>query len=298
MLLGWLSSLTAQPTLPPPPQRHVTDTAGILTADTIQKLNEKLEAFERDTSSQVVVWIQAKVPPGYALEDYVNRLFQTWKIGQQGRDNGILLAVFPEDRRMRIETGYGLEGALPDALAGRIIDQELRPRFRTGDYNGGVTAGVDAILAATRGEYRAKPGRASKVSIPPAWIGMAAVFGFVCCGLVGFLRASGGFLLRFPQALVKGFFGAFGHALGAVFFFVKFYPGALFVVFIAWLVAWISSRGQEWSRGGRQSRYDSWNTGWNLGGGGGGWSSSGGGFGGGFSGGGGRSGGGGASGGW
>jgi uncharacterized protein len=143
--------------MPPAPARYFNDYAGVVSANTANRLNSVLSEFERTNSSQVVVAVFPKMESPSSLEDYVRRMAVAWKIGQKqgGKNNGVLLAVFTQDRRLRIEVGYGLEGALPDALARRIIDNEITPHFKRGDYNAGLTAGVNAILAATRGEYRA-----------------------------------------------------------------------------------------------------------------------------------------------
>jgi uncharacterized protein len=89
-----------------------------------------------------------------SIEEYTVRVAQSWKAGQQGRDNGAVLFVFIQDRKMYLQVGYGLEGAIPDATGKRIIDNEITPRFKAGDYNGGLSAGVVAILAAAKGEYK------------------------------------------------------------------------------------------------------------------------------------------------
>jgi len=140
--------------VPPKPQRYVTDRAGILGPGEPEALNAKLEQFERDTSSQILVWIDNKVPEGFTLEDFTVRAAQKWGAGHQKEDNGAVLFVFPGDRRVRIEVGYGLEGSLPDVTAKRIIDDEIVPHFRQEDYPGGVRAGVDAMIAAVKGEYK------------------------------------------------------------------------------------------------------------------------------------------------
>jgi uncharacterized protein len=140
--------------LPGKPDRYVTDHAGVLPADRADAVNRKLEQFERDTSNQVLVWIDRKVPEGFVMEDFTVRAFQKWKVGQADKDNGAVLFVFTEDRKVRIEVGYGLEGVLPDITAKRIIENEIIPRFRANDYPGGIEAGVDAMIAATKGEYK------------------------------------------------------------------------------------------------------------------------------------------------
>ena len=140
-------------TLPPPPTAHFNDYAGLVPAETAQRLDEKLRDFEKQTSTQVVVAVFPELPSP-SLEDFTIRTAESWKAGNKAYDNGVVLFVFVKDRKLRIETGYGLEGALPDALARRILDGEVVPRFREGDWAGGLEAGIDAILAATRGEYQ------------------------------------------------------------------------------------------------------------------------------------------------
>jgi uncharacterized protein len=140
--------------IPPTPTRYFNDFANVIGPGTAERLNAALEQFEKDTSGQIVVAVFPKMQSDSSVEDYVNRLFRAWKIGQKQRNNGLLLAVFIQDRKMRIEVGYGLEGAVPDAIAKRIIDNEITPRFRNGDFDGGLAAGVNALMQAARGEYK------------------------------------------------------------------------------------------------------------------------------------------------
>ena len=167
--------------LPPAPTRYFNDYANVVSSQTARQLEQTLQEFKEKTSSQIVVAIFPNLPANAALEDYAVRVFQAWKPGQQERDNGVILFVFVQDRLMRIEVGYGLEGALPDALAKRIIDDEIKPRFRRGDFDGGVTAGVAAILQAVRGEYKGtgSRGRDSNTAfrfLPILFILLLAIF--------------------------------------------------------------------------------------------------------------------------
>jgi len=132
----------------------VTDRTGVLSRATVDALETKLSDFEADTSNQVLVYLQPAIPDGTTLEEYTVACAQAWRAGQKERKNGLVLFVFPESRAARFEVGYGLEGALPDALANQILDERALPRFRLKDWNGGVVAAVDAALAATRGEYK------------------------------------------------------------------------------------------------------------------------------------------------
>lgn len=142
--------------IPKRPQGYVNDGAGLLSPSARAALDDQLRAFEDKTSNQVVV---ATFPSleGESLEDFSLRLAEAWKIGQKGKNNGVLFLVFRNERKMRIEVGYGLEGVLPDLIAGQIIRQVVAPYFRRGDTTGGIIAGVNAILQATQGEFKAMP---------------------------------------------------------------------------------------------------------------------------------------------
>ncbi|MGH8660833.1 MAG: TPM domain-containing protein, partial [Burkholderiales bacterium] len=141
---------------------RVVDNAEILKADTRRRLAEQLRAHEQKTTNQVAV-LTVPTIHGESVEEYAVRVFEQWKLGQKGKDNGVLVVVVPQDRRMRIEVGYGLEGTLTDAAAGRIIRDVMTPRFRQGDYDGGILQGVAAILAQLDGKAAAGAERAPPV---------------------------------------------------------------------------------------------------------------------------------------
>lgn len=159
-LLVVTSTDAATEVMPAAPARYFNDYAHVVKVDTANRLNSELEQFEKDTSSQVVVAVFPAMQSPSSLEDYVHRMFQAWQIGQKSRNNGVLLAVFVQDRKMRIEVGYGLEGALPDARAKQIIENDLAPHFRKGDYDGGLEAGVADIFRSIRGEFVGNGGTA------------------------------------------------------------------------------------------------------------------------------------------
>jgi len=140
-------------TLPPKPTRYVTDRAGVL-GGRAEALNSRLEDYEKETSNQMLVWVDRRIPENFTLEEFTVAAARKWQAGQAGRNNGVVLFVFTEDRKMRIEVGYGLEGVLPDVTAHRIQEEEILPRFRSGDYVSGIRAGTDAIMAAIKGEYK------------------------------------------------------------------------------------------------------------------------------------------------
>lgn len=140
--------------MPPAPTRYFNDYALLVRPDTAQRLNQQLADFERQTSNQIVVAIFPKLQTDSSLDDYCYRVFHSWGVGQKAQNNGAVLFVFVQDHKLHIQTGYGLEGALPDATCKQILDREIAPRFKSGDFDGGLTAGVNAMLAATRGEYK------------------------------------------------------------------------------------------------------------------------------------------------
>ena len=158
LLLAVCWGTFAAEVIPPAPARYFNDYANVISPATATRLNTTLENFERESSSQIVVAIFPKMQSDSSIEDYANRVFQAWKIGQKNKNNGIALFVFVQDRKMRIEVGYGLEGALPDAICKRIIEDEIKPGFKAGNYDAGLTAGISAILAATKGEYKGTGG--------------------------------------------------------------------------------------------------------------------------------------------
>ncbi|HEV2818371.1 MAG TPA: TPM domain-containing protein [Allosphingosinicella sp.] len=247
----------------PPLTGRVVDQADLLNPQQEAELNAKLEALEQASSRQLVV---VTVPDlqGREIEEYGVGLGRAWGIGQRGANNGIILIVAVQERKMRIEVGYGLEGIMTDALSSQIINRDIRPRFREGDYPGGINAGADAIIAQLQAppeaaeqrvraaaETRGRRGGAGSFIPLIFW---AIVFVFIIFSLIR--RGIGG----------KRYRGRRGRR-GPV-------------------IIWGPGLGGGWGGGGSSS--------WGSGGG----SSWGGGGGGGFSGGGGSFGGGGASGGW
>jgi uncharacterized protein len=148
-----VTSAPAATPLPSAPADYVLDDAGVLSSAQTSVLAYDLKQFERETSNQLVVAVFPKVPDDYVMEDFTQRVAEAWGAGRKDRENGMVLFVFPESRQLRVEVGYGLEGAVPDALANRIINEEIVPSFRAGDLGGGIVKGADALMAAARGEY-------------------------------------------------------------------------------------------------------------------------------------------------
>jgi uncharacterized protein len=150
VILGAAASRAEVVPIPPVPTQWVTDNAGFLSSGAAASLNQKLQSYERSSGHQIIVWI-GETTGDATLEDWTIRAFEKWRIGRKGMDDGVILFVFAKDRKIRIEVGYGLEGALPDIRAAEIIRNEMTPRLRAGDHDGAVTAGADAIIAVLSG---------------------------------------------------------------------------------------------------------------------------------------------------
>ena len=285
----WLllaASALAQPVAVPALDAPVVDTAGALDAATRQRLVERALALQQRKGSQLQVLV-VPTTGGEPIEAYARRVFDVWRIGRQGVDDGVLLLVALNDRRVRIEPGYGLEGAVPDAVANRIIDEYLVPRFRAGDYAGGIDAASAALAGLIEGEPLPPPvsghGRGNAPAGSPGLM-VGVVLGLVAGSLLG------GLLRPLPR-LLRGGLAGIGAAVAGL-LLVGGLGVALAAAVVAGLTALVGvtpavfAGHGGWGRGG----------GWGGGMGGGGWG--GGGMGGGWSGGGGMSGGGGASGSW
>ena len=137
---------------PAKPGNYVTDETGTLTQEQQNDLNAKLKVFEDTTTNQIFVYV-AKSLNGNDLEQLSEEIFHNWQVGQKDKNNGVLIAVFIDDHKFRIQTGYGLEGALPDLLTKRIQDNDMRPYFKKGDYYGGINSGIDKLIYYSKHEF-------------------------------------------------------------------------------------------------------------------------------------------------
>jgi uncharacterized protein len=151
--------------VPPAPARRLNDYTGALTSAERDRLEARLAAHERQSSNQVVVAIFRSLS-GESLEEYSVRLAQTWRVGQKGLDNGVVFLIFLDDRKMRLEVGYGLEATLTDAVAASIVRDVVAPRFRDGRLAEGIAAGLDAIETAITGAYAPPRRRSGLAGIP------------------------------------------------------------------------------------------------------------------------------------
>ena len=149
-------------------QGHVNDYAGMMSPSAKSKIEEELRAFEQSDSTQIVILTIPSLE-GENLEEFSIKVAEAWKIGQQGKDNGVLFTVSEKERQIRIEVGRGLEGKLTDLMAGRIIDQVIKPRFKQGNFDGGFRAGVSALIDGARGEFKAeqRPFQQRQKGLPP-----------------------------------------------------------------------------------------------------------------------------------
>ncbi len=168
---------------------RVIDNAGMISADVERQLENKLKAHEQQTSNQIVVVTLSDLQ-GYAIEEFSYMLGRFWAIGAKDRNNGVLLVVAQAERKVRIEVGYGLEGELTDAASSVIIHREITPRFKLGEIEEGVSAGVDAIIATLAGTYEPPPPDDGPNAAPPG-IGVLIVFVFIIV-LISALRGGGG----------------------------------------------------------------------------------------------------------
>ncbi|WP_028995345.1 TPM domain-containing protein [Azonexus hydrophilus] len=252
-ITGWSSGPLALPAL----SDRVVDLTGTLSAGDRAGLVERLTRLEQEKGAQIAVLLLPTTAPE-SIEQFGIRLAESWKIGRQGVDDGVIVIVAKDDRRMRIEVGYGLEGAIPDAIAKRIVDEQMAPRFRDGDFAGGLSAAVDTLVRVIDGE-----------NLPPPKEKKPESAGFDTDSLL--------FIAIFVASVARALFGLVG-ALGISLLagaLAWFSFGSLSAAVIAALITFFASfmragKGGWHSGGGGGSR-----------GGGGGFSGGGGGFGGG-----------------
>jgi uncharacterized protein len=210
----WVCAAWAAANFPPLTGR-VVDSAHILSPVTIADLERKLADLERKPGIQLVV---ATVPSlgGEEIEPYANALFRAWKLGEAKKNDGVLLLVAPKERRMRIEVGYGLEGTLTDAVSSLIIANAIAPRFKAGDFNGGMTRGVDDIITALTtdsGEWKPQPADTRAERDPSLFDALAPflIVLFVMFVLTRIGRRGGGNVVFIPMGMGRwGSGGGFG----------------------------------------------------------------------------------------
>jgi uncharacterized protein len=203
LLLGLALAAAAQDLQPVPKlAAHVTDLTGTLTAGQQTALEQKLSAFEAAKGTQLAVLVVPTTQPE-EIEQYSIRVAEAWKIGRKGVDDGLILVVAKDDRTLRIEVGYGLEGIIPDSLAKRVIDERIVPRFREGDFYGGVRDGVDQLIHLAEGEKLPPPEQGGLHDrLPPQNVFNYLVPGIILCAVLGSLFKAA--LGRLPGSAATG----------------------------------------------------------------------------------------------
>ncbi|HEY8069695.1 MAG TPA: TPM domain-containing protein [Burkholderiales bacterium] len=266
-LAGFLAAPARADVPVPPLGARVTDLTGTLSAAQKDELQARIAAYEARRGGQIAVLMLPTTKPE-EIEQYSIRVAEAWKIGRKGVDDGLIMIVAKDDRRLRIEVGYGLEGAIPDSVANRVIEERILPRFRDGDFYGGVRDGVDQLMRLAEGEKLPPPARA-----PAGRAGAADPTQFLIPALF-FVLIGGGFLKAILGRL--GGSAATAAGLGVMAWLLFGLAIGVFAAIAGFLFAFVNTgTGGGWASGG-------------LGGGswGGGSSSSWGGGGGGFGGGG------------
>lgn len=260
VLLFASGSLRAELVPVPALQQRVTDLTQTLTSEQQSQLEAKLAAFEQQKGSQIAVLIVPTTAPE-AIEQFSIRVVDTWKFGREKQDDGVLLLVAKDDRKMRIEVGYGLEGAIPDVYAKRIISEIMVPRFRQGDFYGGINNAVEQIIKLISGEQLPAPTQ-SKPSSGKLWDMLYVVFigAFVVGGI---LRAIFG---KFVGGVLNG---------GIIGMLIWFFGGGLIVAIVLAIIAFFltfagaSGLGHAGGLGGGYGGGYGGSGGWSGGGGGG-----------------------------
>ncbi|MFQ5869739.1 MAG: TPM domain-containing protein [Candidatus Zixiibacteriota bacterium] len=178
LLLWVLLTVTSVAREIPDYQGFVTDYANVLSPSEKASLETKLREFDASTTTQIAV-LTINSLEGETIEGFAIRVLEKWKVGQKGLDNGAILVVSKDDRRLRIEVGYGLEGVIPDIIAGRIINNIIVPEFKAGNFSGGINRGVEAMMSAAKEEYDAIPGKRTTGNPIPflIFLAVAVIFG-------------------------------------------------------------------------------------------------------------------------
>ena len=267
---GWVAAQTLQPI--PALSSRVTDLTATLSADQRSSLEEKLAAFERQKGAQVAVLIVPTVKPE-TIPEYALRVVESWKLGRKGVDDGVLLLIAKEDRKLRIEVGYGLEGALNDATAKRIISETISPRFKQGDFYGGIESGLETMLKVIGGESLPEPEQQRDAKNSDDGLDTLLLVGFVLVFVVG--------------GIVRAIFGRFlaaGIIGGVVGIVASLLLSSMLIAIVVGVIAFLVSLFNGMGGGGGRGGGGGWSSGassWGGSSGGGGFSGGGGSFGGG-----------------
>jgi uncharacterized protein len=186
-VLAWCAILHgAETPIPETPTQWVTDNAGFLSAEAVRNLNARLSEYERATGHQVIVYI-APTTGDAPIDDWAVRAFAKWKVGRKGLDDGLAIFIMSQDRKIRIEVGYGLESTVPDAIASRVVNEVMVPRIQAGQRDEAVSAGVNSLIGVIGGQLGAlPPARRPEQSQPlsPLQLIIYGIIGLVILGLL------------------------------------------------------------------------------------------------------------------
>lgn len=255
-LLLFLAGAKAQVQVPEL-TRPVTDLTNTLSVQQASQLEHKIKAFEASHGSQLAVLIIDSTQPE-DIAQFGIRVADAWKIGREQEDDGVILIIAKADRRLRIEVGYGLEGAIPDAVAKRIIEDFIKPHFRKGDFYAGIAEGIDRLMALIEGEQLPPPAKAKSVPQDGSLV-MVLVIAIVIGNLLAVLAGR-------PLSALLSAAGAF---VAGMFLLALPWLMALFVgLMVFFMVVARSSRTSRWSAG--RGNVGHWGGGSSWGGGGGG----------------------------
>ena len=261
----------------PKPTGRVNDFASVIDSATEADLDRQIDQLEQKTSSEIAV-VTVNSLDGMSVEEYANKLFKQWGIGQAKQDNGVLVLVAPNDRAMRIEVGYGLEGVLPDGLAGEVIRDQFTPKFRNSDYSGGIKDGVDRLVTIVEKHQVLTPEEIAKLNsgsgngdkvlpfIIIPFFGLFVTIGFSMLGLG--LRSKAGFPVLFgsmfggiPMLMSLAFLGKLGLFTLVPWGLVMFLNGYRLGGKPGWRDAFREDGGGDGKGTGKSSRSSGWTMG-------------------------------------
>jgi uncharacterized protein len=203
----------AETPIPAPPTQWVTDNANFLSPQAVQSLNARLAGYERATGHQLIVYV-APTTGDAPIDDWAVRAFAKWKIGRKGLDDGLALFIVTQDRKMRIEVGYGLEPVVPDAIASRVINDVMAPRLRAGQNDQAVTAAIESLIGVIGGQSDALPPAEPRAPPRPFSPFQMIFWGIIGILFLGFLITHPTLAFFFLTSILSGGRGGYGGGYG------------------------------------------------------------------------------------
>jgi uncharacterized protein len=196
-------SCAAETPIPPSPTRWVTDTANLLSPDTVRALDARLAAYEQATGHQLIVYI-SPTTGGVPIEEWAVQAFAKWKVGRKGLDDGLALFIMPQDRKMRIEVGYGIEAVVPDAIASRVINEVLAPGIQAGHPDDAVTAAIDSLTGTIGGQAGAPAPERPPAPSKPLTLSQWILFGIIGILILAFAITHPALAFYFLASIISG----------------------------------------------------------------------------------------------